>query len=304
MAAASRTHRNDLIGVGWMLAAGLTFVAMNGVVHHVGTAMPAAQQAFLRFAFGLPLFLPTLLPALRRGFAPTLWRLLLIRGALHCAAVICWFYAMARLQVAEVTAIGYLNPVIVTIGAALLLGERLSWRRITAIAVALIGVMIVLRPGLRALGLGHLAQLTAAVLFASSYLVAKRIVERTSAGIAVAMMTGMVTLGLAPIAAAVWQPPTAAQVGWLAGAAALGSGGHYFMARAFASAPMTVTQPVTFLQLIWATILGAVVFGDRPDVWVFVGGTLMIAAISYITWREARTGAPATPPSGATRDPA
>lgn len=280
--------RNDAAGVAWMLLTGLIFVAMNGVIHWIGPSLPAAQQAFLRFVFGLPLMLPILIPVLRRGFPAPLWRLLLWRGGLHCVGVVAWFYAMAHISVAEVTAIGYLNPMIVTVGAALILGERLSVRRVAAIAVALIGVLIVLRPGLREVGPGHLAQLTAAALFASSYLVAKRILGFTTPAVAVAMMTLVVTVGLAPLAAAVWVPPTLGQVGWLAIAAALGSAGHYSMARAFAVAPMTVTQPVTFLQLIWATLLGMVAFGDRPDIWVLVGGALMIGAVSYITWREAR----------------
>lgn len=285
---ALRTPRTDLIGIGWMLATGLIFVALNGVVHHIGSDLPASQQAFLRFLFGLPLVLPVLIPALRRGFAAPVWRLILLRGALHCAAVIAWFYAMASIPVAEVTAIGYLNPVLVTLGAALLLGERLSWQRIAAIGAALVGVLIVLRPGLREIGAGHAAQILASSLFALSYLVAKQLVERTSAAVAVAMMTLTVTIGLAPLAALVWVPPTPGQTGWLVLAAALGSAGHYCMARAFAAAPMVVTQPVTFLQLIWATILGAVAFGDRRDIWVLVGGAMMIGAITWITWRESR----------------
>ena len=69
------------------------------------------------------------------------------------------------------------------------------------------------------------------------------------------------------------------------------------MTRAFAVAPMTVTQPVTFLQLIWASLLGALVFAEPVDLWVLVGGAVMIGAISYITWREAhlRRPAPVTP---------
>ncbi|AXC51162.1 DMT family transporter [Paracoccus suum] len=279
-----------------MLATGLTFVAMNGIVRHLGTGLPAAENAFLRFAFGLPLFLPTLIPALRRGFPRDLWAGFALRGALHCLGVIGWFYAMAHISLAEVTAIGYVNPVLVTIGAALLMGERLSWRRMVAIGVALVGMLIVLRPGLRALGSGHLAQLCAAAMFAASYLIAKRLVERTSPAVAVAMMTATVTLALAPIAAAVWVPPEPWHYRWLLLAAGMGSLGHYFMARAFAVAPMTVTQPVTFLQLIWASLLGTIVFGDQVDLFVILGGGLMIGAVSYITWREAARRSPITPP--------
>lgn len=281
-------RQDDLMGVGWMLATGLAFVAMNAIVRHIGAALPAAEQAFLRFAFGLLLLSPTLALALRRGFPPAVWRLFGLRGALHTVASLLWFYAMARIPLAEVTAIGYLNPVVVMVGAALLLGERLSRARILAILVALAGAMILLRPGLRELQAGHAAQLTASTLFGLSYLVAKRLSGLVAPGAIVAMMTLAVTLGLAPLALWHWVAPTPAQVGLLALAAGLGSLGHYCMTRAFAAAPLAVTQPVTFLQLVWASLLGLLAFGDPWDIWVLLGGAVMIAAISAVTWAESR----------------
>ncbi|SMO62448.1 EamA domain-containing membrane protein RarD [Paracoccus laeviglucosivorans] len=280
--------RQDLSGIFWMLTAGLCFVAVNGTVRWLGQALPAAEAAFLRFVFGLIFLIPALLPALRRGFAPRLWGLFALRGGLHIIAVILWFYAMARITVAEVTAIGFLNPIIVTVGAALLMGERLSWRRGLAIVVALMGAMIVLRPGLRVLEGGHIAQLGAAVAFGASYLVAKRLSEQVPPAVVVAMMSLTVCIGLAPIAAANWVPPTMLQCAVLACTAFFATAAHYAMTRAFVAAPLTVTQPVVFLQLIWASLLGVLVFAEPVDMWVLVGGGVMIGAISYITWREAK----------------
>ncbi len=151
-------------GILWMLASGLCFVAVNGIVRYLGTDLPAAQSAFLRFAWGVLFLLPTLGGVLRQGLPPGTGPLFLGRGVVHGFAVIFWFYAMARLPVAEVTAIGYLNPVIVTVGAVVFFGERLALRRILAIVVALLGALIVLRPGLREILPGHLAQLCAASL--------------------------------------------------------------------------------------------------------------------------------------------
>ena len=295
--------RNDLSGILWMLTAGLCFVAVNGTVRWLGQALPAAEGAFIRFAFGLLFLLPALVPALRQGFTAPIWRLFALRGALHVVAVILWFYAMARITVAEVTAIGFLNPIVVTLGAAALMGERISWRRALAIAVALAGAMIVLRPGLRSLQPGHLAQLGASVTFGASYLVAKRLSERVPASVVVAMMSLTVCAGLAPIAALHWVPPSLTQCAVLACTAFFATAGHYAMTRAFAAAPLTVTQPVTLLQLVWASLLGALVFAEPVDVWVLVGGATMIGAISYITWRESRTRRGViTPPPGAARD--
>lgn len=280
--------RRDLAGIGWMLATGLCFVAVNGIVRWLGGALPASQSAFIRFAFGLVFLGPVLVPALRTGFSPRIWQLLTMRGALHVLAVIAWFYAMSRIPVAEVTAIGFLNPIVVTVGAALFMGERLAWRRVAAVGVALMGALVVLRPGLRALDPGHLSQIVASLAFGASYLVAKRISDHVPAAVVVAMMSLTVSVGLAPLAWAAWVPPTWGQVGWLGLVAVFATVGHYTMTRAFAAAPLTVTQPVTFLQLIWASMLGVFVFHEPLDQWVILGGAMMIGAITYITWREAR----------------
>ncbi|MDT8856837.1 DMT family transporter [Paracoccaceae bacterium Fryx2] len=278
---------NPLQGVLWMLASGLSFVGVTGVVRHLGTDLPAAQSAFLRFGFGVLLLAPTLLPMLRQGFVPGTLALYGWRGAVHTAAVVCWFYAMARIPVAEVTAIGYLNPVLVTLGAALFFGEVLALRRLVAVAVAVVGALIVLRPGVREVTDGHLAQIAAAFFFAGSYLFAKRLTQTETAGRVVAMMSVMVTLGLAPFALWVWVPVTPVQLAWLALVAGFATLGHYCMTRAFRAASLAVTQPVTFLQLVWATLLGALVFDEGVDAFVLLGGAVIIGAISYITWREA-----------------
>ena len=152
---ADRSTDSPLRGVLWMLAAGLSFVGVNGIVRYLGTDLPAAQSAFLRFGFGVLFLLPAIIPVLRQGFGPGLLRLYGVRGAVHLVAVIFWFYAMARIPLAEVTAIGYLNPVLVTLGAALFFGERFTYVRLLAFAVALLGAMIILRPGLREVSSGR-----------------------------------------------------------------------------------------------------------------------------------------------------
>ncbi len=271
-----------------MLVTGLCFVAVTGIVRHLGTDLPAVQGAFMRFLFGLVFLAPVLLSTFRMAAVQAALPMFALRGALHTLAVSLWFYAMARIPVAEVTAIGYLNPIVVTLGAAIAFGERLAARRLMAIGVALLGAVVVLRPGLREILPGHYAQLGAAVSFGLSYLIAKRLSERIPAGAVVAMLSLTVTMGLAPLALSVWVPMRAEQMVWLALVAAFATAGHYCMTRAFAAAPMTVTQPVTFLQLIWATLLGVLVFDEAADPWVFLGGGLIIGAISYMTWREAQ----------------
>ena len=273
-------------GVMWMVLSGLSFVGVNGIVRYLGTDLPAAQSAFLRFAFGVALLAPVL-PGLARGMSEQVLKLCAWRGLMHTVAVLFWFYAMARIPVAHATAIGYLNPVLMLIAGAVILRERLTARRIIAVGVALAGALIVLRPGVQALNIGHLSQIGASVFFCGSYLFAKRLTGLASASVIVAMMSVTVTIGLAPLAWWVWVPVSWAQLGWLAIVAGCATLGHYCMTRAFRAAPLTVTQPVTFLSLIWATALGAILFDEAVDMFVLLGGAMIIGAITFVTWVEA-----------------
>ncbi|MEZ5777964.1 MAG: DMT family transporter [Paracoccaceae bacterium] len=289
-------------GILWMLVTGLIFVAVTGSVRYLGTDLPAAEAAFLRFLFGTLLLVPALLPLVRSGLPAGSLKLFAGRGVLHSLATLLWFYAMARIPVAEVTAIGYLNPIVVTLGAALFFGERLAFRRLAAVAVAMIGALVILRPGLREVSSGQIAQLGAAICFGISYLIVKHLSALVSATTVVAMMSVTVTIGLFPFAIAVWVPPNPTQLAILAFVAGIATVGHYCMTRAFAAAPLTVTQPVIFLQLVWATLLGVFAFGERVDPFVLLGGAMIIAAILYITWREAQLKrAGITPPPEAAK---
>ncbi|MEM8538546.1 MAG: DMT family transporter [Pseudomonadota bacterium] len=287
-----------IAGIFWMIITGLMFVAVTGVVKYGGDAVPAAQAAFLRYILGLVFLIPMIKPILTADLTKRQMWLFGWRGLAHTLAVMLWFFAMAHIPVAEVTAMNYLTPVYVSVGAALFLGERLPPRRLAAVIIALVGAMIILRPGVRAVELGHIAMIATAVFFAIGYLITKQLSGEVSAPVIVGMLSITVTIGLAPFALAVWVTPTLEQVGWLFLVACFATAGHYSMTLAFAAAPLTVTQPVTFLQLVWAVTLGAVVFGEAVDGWVIFGGAVIMASVSFITWREAvarRAVTPAVP---------
>ncbi|HCP80236.1 MAG TPA: EamA family transporter [Octadecabacter sp.] len=276
-----------LIGMLWMALTGLNFVAVTAIVKHVGSDVPAAQGAFLRYLLGLIFLIPMIRPILAAQLTRRQLRLFAGRGVVHTIAVILWFYAMARIPIADVTAMNYLSPVYVTLGAALFLKEPLPPRRLAAVVIALVGAVIILRPGFREIDPGHVAMLGTALLFAVGYLIAKQLSGEVNAAVVVGMLSLTVTIGLVPFAWAAWVPVSWADVGWLFLVACFATAGHYSMTLAFASAPLTVTQPVTFLQLIWAVTLGAVVFGEPVDGWVVFGGAVIMASVSFITWREA-----------------
>lgn len=293
-ARASQADR-PVVGILWMLATGACFVAVTALVKHVGGRVPPAESAFLRYLLGLVFLVPMLKPLLAAKLDREMLMLASARGAAHTLGVMLWFYAMTRIPIAEVTALNYLNPVYVTLGAVLIFGERLHARRLLAIVAALVGALIILRPGIRTVEAGHLAMLATALFFATSYLLAGRMAGRVRPVVVVAMLSITVTVLLAPFAAAHWVTPTLAELGWLFAVAAFATAGHTTMSHAFAAAPMSVTQPVTFLQLIWSVLIGWLFFGEGVDIWVILGGGVILAAISYITWREAMLKRRVTP---------
>lgn len=295
-AAAATGPARPVAGVVWMLVAGVFFVAVTAAVKHVGDRLPAAETAFLRYLLGL-VFLVPLFGTLRRArIDRATVRIYAGRGLVHGLGVILWFYAMTRIPLAEVTAMNYLSPVWVSIGAVVFLGERMGWPRICAIIGALAGVAIILRPGFRAVDPGHVAMLGAAILLAGSYLLAKRLSDTQSPALVVTMLSIFTTIALAPFAAAVWVWPSMGELGWLLVVGALATSGHYAMTLAFRAAPITLTQPVTFLQLVWATLVGVLLFAEPLDAGVIAGGTVIVLSVLVITLREARLAPKTTPP--------
>ncbi|EPX76302.1 membrane protein [Salipiger mucosus DSM 16094] len=270
-----------------MVVTGLCFVAVTALVKTLAGRVPAAESAFLRYVFGLVFLLPAWRSLRDLRLTKRQWGLFTLRGAAQTLGVICWFYAMTRIPIAEVTAMNYLVPVFVTVLAVVFLGERLAGRRIGAIVVALLGAMLILRPGFRALDPGHFAMLGTATLFSVSYLIAKIVSGEMRASVVVALLSITVTIGLAPFAIAVWVTPSLADLAVLAGVACFATGGHYAMTLAFAAAPVTLTQPVTFLQLVWSVAIGALFFAEPVDPFVVAGGTVIVGAVVFITWREA-----------------
>ena len=300
--AAPPVRDRTLVGIGWMLLTTVLFVCVTVIVRHLGSDIPATQAAFIRYGLGLLFILPAF-GALRRArpSAPLMGRFAL-RGFVHGFGVILWFYAMARIPIAEVTALGYAAPIFVTVGAALFFAERLHLRRVMAVVAGFVGVLLILRPGFAEISPGHLAMLGTAPIFAASYLMAKGLTREASPALIVAMLSLFCTLTLLPGAIAFWRPPTLEEVLWLALTAAFATAGHYTITRAFEAAPMTVTQPITFLQLVWAAVLGMVLFAEPLDPFVFLGGAIVVGSVTYISHREAVAARRLrTPPAPATK---
>jgi drug/metabolite transporter (DMT)-like permease len=283
-----RSDNRVLEGIGWMVLTGLCFVVVTGIVRNLGSNLPAVESAFIRYLIGLIIVGPVIFKIFRKPPSIKMTAGFAIRGLVHGMGVIFWFYAMARIPIAEVTAIGYTSPIFVTIGAALFLGEKMHIRRVMGILVGLVGAFIILRPGFQEVSIGQLAQLIAAPLFAISFLIAKRLTDYAEPDVIVAWLTIFCTLVLLPGAVMNWQTPTTNEILWLALTAFFATLGHYTFTKALQAAPISVTQPISFLQLVWAALLGVLVFGEPLDIYVMLGGGVIVAAATYISHREAK----------------
>jgi len=277
----------NLTGVFWMIVTGICFLGVTALVKFMGTRIPAAEAAFLRYALGLVLLMPMLKDFSQNLPNRKLSALFAARGIVHTVGVVLWFFAMSRIPLADVTAMNYMSPIYVTLGAAIFLGESLALRRILAILLAIVGAFLILRPGFREVSIGHLAMIFTAIFFAFSYLIAKHTSGKTTASVVVVMLSIYVTIGLAPLAFLNWVTPTWMELIILFAVAGFATAGHYTMTLAFAAAPISVTQPATFLQLVWAVLVGSIIFGEDIDLYVIGGGGLILCSITFMSWREA-----------------
>jgi len=273
-------------GMLWMLISGLCFVGVTVSVRYVGTRIPAAEAAFIRYVAGTLLLTPFLLQMFRGQLIVHSWGTLLVRGVIHGIGVCLWFYAMARIPIAEVTALSYLTPILMTIGAAVFFGEKLYTRRIMAIVFGLLGVFIILRPGFSQISIGQVAQLITAPLFAASMLLTKQLTRTEQLSVIVASLSIICSIALLPVALLNWVKPDATELALLTLTGALATIGHFTLTRALALAPISVLQPISFLQLLWATLFGVLLFAESIDVFVIIGGSILVISISYIAHRE------------------
>ena len=279
----------NLRGIVWMLLTGILFVGVTVTVRYLGTSMNPVQAAFIRYCFGILMILPLLSRAGVFSLNPRRLGFHALRGLMHGGGVMLWFLAMSRIPIAEVTALGFTTPIFATLGAAVFLSERLKSYRVVAVVLGFIGALLILRPGLRVIDIGALAQLGAAPLFACSYLMAKSATRRESSAMIVVLLSVFCTLILALPALLVWRTPTVEELILLALTALLATSGHYCMTRALKAADVSAVQPFTFLQLVWATILGLMLFDERPDLWIWLGGAVIVGSGTWMAHQDVRS---------------
>jgi drug/metabolite transporter (DMT)-like permease len=253
-----------------------------------------------QIAFTVALFalLPVLGLTIGRGglraLVPQSWRLVALRGTLTAVGGLLAWQGFAILPLAEVYAILFAAPILVTVMSVVILREEVGWRRWSAQAVGFAGVLIMIRPDFATLGLGHLLTALAAVLGAAALITLKKIGGReTSAAILFAVFLAIM-LVTAPMVPASFVLPDWRELGLMALAGLLMGCGHGGLVLATREAPAVVVAPFQYSQMIWGVLFGAVLFADRPEPVLFLGMAIVVASGLYTIWRETARQRPVT----------
>ncbi len=279
---------NFVLAVTLMILGCAFFAAMAGLIRYGSEGLHPFQLAFLRSAFGILFMLPWLY---RHGFAGLRSRrmgLISVRGVTAAGAMFCFFWALSVMPLAEAIALSFTSPFFVTILAVIFLNEIVRARRWSAVIVGFLGAMIILRPGSCSIDWPALAVLLSALMMAGSIICIKKLSEtEPTSAIYMWMVIYLAPITFVP-AIFVWKDPTWPQIGIAALIGLAGTLGHLLTTKAFSLADTTALIPFDFARLIFAALVGYAFFNQTPDIWTWVGATVIALAGVYIAHREAR----------------
>ncbi len=274
--------------IGLMIGAIVLFTAMDALAKGLLDRYPTPQVIWARFTGQLVLVLLILrgraIPALRTRY-PLLH---LARCMCQFGATALFFTSLAYIGLAEATALTDLNPVLITLGAAIFLGERLGPRRVAGVLVAMLGAMIIIRPGFGVFTPAALLPIGAAVCYTGNALLTRFIGAQES--VWTSMIYGA-TFGCLVLAVAmpfVWQSVQTVDILLFVLVGILGTGAQLCLIRSFSIAEASVVAPFAYLGILFAAIWGALLYSEYPDGWSVFGALVIIAAGLYVWHRETR----------------
>ena len=279
---------NTLRAVLWMSGAVLSFSTMAIAARQLLAHMGAFQILFLRSVVMLALVLVIVAQAKDAVTATRRLPLHALRNLVHFGGQYCWVFAIGALPLATVFAIEFTMPVWTAILAALLLGERLTRPRLVMLGLGLIGVLVILRPGLGIVSAASLVALAAAFLYAGNMIATKRLVSSDSPLAVLFWMSVMQTPLALLTALPQWVAPQAGDLPWMLLIGVGSYTAHYCMTRAFKLADATVVVPIDFVRLPLIAVVGAALYGERFDPLILVGAAVIFAGTYYSLSRERR----------------
>jgi drug/metabolite transporter (DMT)-like permease len=273
----------------WALVAGVSFVLLNALQRYLTLQIGSLQSQFLRYLCGMLVILPFVWSSGLAAFRPKHVGGQFTRGVVHTVGLLLWFGALPHITMADTTAIGFTTPIFIMLGAWLFLREPMRWERWLAALLGFGGVVIVVGPGLSATGnYWSLVMLGSAPLFAASFLITKALTRYETPGVIVLWQAITITVLSLPLALWNWQTPTLLQWAGFMLCGVLGSTAHYCLTRAYVVTDISATQSLKFLDLVWASLLGWLVFSEVPTRSSLLGGLIIAGATVWIAHRESR----------------
>jgi drug/metabolite transporter (DMT)-like permease len=293
-AAAPRASSNIERGMILMAAGALTVPGVHAIAKGLSDTMSVGQIAWARYFFQFAFLLPVIWFA-HGGRIPSPSMGQAVRGVLLAASGLLFFWALQYLPLATASAIFFVEPLLLTAISALFLGEPIGWRRVSAVAVGLVGALIVIRPSFDAVGLPAFLPLLNAFTFAAYLAMTRRQAPNETAlaaqfwvclfsVLALSLAIGMGTHGAVNILAASWPAPWEWALLVAMGVIALVS--HRMSINAFRYAPASILAPFQYLEIFGAILLGAILFADLPDGLTTLGTAIIIGSGLYVFRRE------------------
>lgn len=259
------------------------------IVKTLGSTYSVFQILFFSGLFSFPLVVLMLMHDRRAGTLRAVhpwWSLL--RAVTSVLSAACVFYAFTVLPLAQTYSMLFAMPLLVTLLSVPMLGEHVGLRRGLAVLVGLVGVMIVLRPGVEPISLGHVAAIFAAFGIALTMIVIRKIGrEERSAVLMLYPLIGNLAL-MALLMPGVYVPMELTALGLSAVLAVLSFAAGLLLIAAYRKAEATLVAPMQYSQMLWAIFYGAFLFSETPDGWTLLGAALVIVSGIYVLLREAR----------------
>lgn len=272
--------------IGLMIAAIVLFTTMDAVAKGLLSRYPTPQVIWARFG-GQMLVVLVLLrgrvgPLLRTRY-PVLH---LARCACQFGATGLFFTALGYIGLAEATALTDLNPVLITLGAAVFLGEKLGPRRVIGVGAAMLGAMIIIRPGFGVFTPAALLPIGAAICYTGNALITRVLGQQESiwTSMIYASLFGTVVLGV--VQPFIWVPISSNDLPMFCLMGVLGTAAQLCLIRSFSMAEASAVAPFAYLGIVFAAIWGAVLYGEYPDIWSMIGALVIILAGLYVWHRE------------------
>lgn len=289
--AAKRAALPDVIRGGlWMMGATGSWVFVAGIARYLTGEIHTFELVFFRSLFGAVFIMPWLM---RVGigvmFTGRIW-MHFLRGLLGLSTIYLLFGALALAPLGDVSAIIVTRPLIAALGAVLILGEVATGRRWIATLIGLVGALIIIRPGMSSVSLGTALALVAVIGMATLSLVIKSLSRTEPPDTIVAwQMVVFTPISLIP-ALFTWTTPDWKQLILLVLMGMFGTLNQRCLTRAYAAADATAVLPFDFTRLPFAAVLGFILFGEFPGVWVWAGGGVIFACVLWMARLEARAG--------------